>query len=114
MDFFMAGSVSTWAITPIFLGSELGERLTGRFFKIDNEIFNGVWYLFPINIQKMIPILINNTQQSIYLRGFGNISSSRQTFKEVIHLHLQFSNNTSINLQICGSAYSYFTILQQF
>lgn len=68
---------------PIFLLCDLGERLTYRFNQIDNAIFQCNWYKYPIEIQTVLPIIVNNTQQSFVLSGMGNIQCSHDALKNV-------------------------------
>lgn len=91
--------VIVWcAFGSIFIFCELGERLTGRFAEIDNEMCSSDWYTFPMDIQKMLPIILNGTQASVVLIGIGNISCTREAFKNVnqqsiANAHIQSDQN---------------------
>lgn len=52
--------------------------------ELNDEIYQCDWYLFPYHIQRMLPMILINTQQRVVLQGFGNIVFLRETFKEVI------------------------------
>lgn len=83
LDAFVPCVMIYWSVVEIFLFCEFGERLTKRFDEIDDEIFDWDWYAFPIEIQKMLPIIMIGTQKQVRLEGFANIQCTRQTFKNV-------------------------------
>jgi hypothetical protein len=39
------------------------------------------WYLFPSEIQRMLPLILNFAQQPIEIKCFGNMKNDRDTFK---------------------------------
>lgn len=45
------------------------------------------WYLLPIEMQQMMLIVVVNAQQPTIVRGFGNTSCGRQSFKQVGDAH---------------------------
>lgn len=61
-----------WAYISILLIGELGERLINRFEDIDICSVCD-WYLFPANVQRIIPMILMNTQLTVALAGYGNI-----------------------------------------
>lgn len=108
-----------WSLAEMFVFCETSERVIGRFDEID--IYNQCdWYSFPIRVQRIIPIIVISTQQSVVLEAFGtrfgNIPFSRETFERVISLIRYFSNH-SIHLhyfQVARGGFSYFMVLRQF
>lgn len=67
----------------ILLSCELAEQIRIEFDDI-NEILNqSDWYLFSMEILKLLPTIMVNTQRSVYLKCFGGIPCSRETFKKV-------------------------------
>lgn len=62
---------------------ELGQRLTNAFEEINDEIWQMDWYLFPSQIQRMLPTIMNLTQKKVAFKCFGSIAGSRETFKKV-------------------------------
>lgn len=86
-----------YAFGVIFSICELGQRLTDAFDVLADTIGNFDWYLFPIEIQDILPTLLMAAQQPVVLECFGSISSIRETFKQLIN-----------------SAFSYFMIMRQF
>lgn len=69
---------------------ELGQRVTDAFNKIEDEIGQFNWYLFPEEMKQMLRLVMIMTQQPVIIECFGSISCSRETFKKVIY-HLIFS-----------------------
>lgn len=72
-----------WAFSANLMFCALGERLTSRYIRIDVEITNFIWYIFPLDVQKMLPILLNGTQDAIVLSGIGNVLCTHEAFKDV-------------------------------
>lgn len=99
MDLLIVIGLVFGAFGPIFLLCELGERLTDRFNQIENEIFQCNWYTYPMDIQRMLPIIISETQALFVLSGLGNIQCSREAFKNVIYLFTKFKNKYKNNKQ---------------
>lgn len=73
----------TWAFVLVFSCCELGHKLSDAFDRIDDLLYRIDWYLFPMKIQKMLPIIMLNTQQSLVVKFFGSNSCSREQFKKV-------------------------------
>lgn len=73
----------SWSFLIIFFLCEFGERLSGKFDAIDEELYQCTWYLFPMGMQRMVLTLMLGTQEPVFLRGFGNIVCTREAFKEV-------------------------------
>lgn len=110
----------------LFIGCELGERGGNLFIDISIEVDQLDWYLLPLNIQKMLPIVIVNTKQSVVVRCFGSVACTRCQFKKVlsiktnqisniqsrirIHSHIPFR----FVLQVAYASYRYFTVLRKF
>lgn len=83
IDLFMAIVLVFWSFAQIMLFCELGERLTDRFEKINDEILQCDWYTLPIQVQKILPMILGSTQQPFVINVFGSIRCSRETFKVV-------------------------------
>lgn len=77
------GILMAGMVTIIFMICESGEQLTIEFGKIDFYI-DWSWYLFPMSVQRVLPIISMNTQEPMILRGVGNAQCSRETLKKVI------------------------------
>lgn len=67
----------------LLLACELGQRVTITFDECTALIDNFDWYLFPIEIQRMLTIVINFAQQPLVVKCFGSAACDRETFKYV-------------------------------
>lgn len=80
----------------IFIICEAGEQLISIFFRIDDSFEQLKWYRFPIDVQRLLPLITVNTQQEVTVACFGSFSCSRETFKKVdndyaILIHMKIS-----------------------
>lgn len=75
--------MSFWIFTQILIFCELGDRITDRFNKIPDIIYQRNWYTFPNEIQKIIPIIMMAAQKPVVLQGFLNLEFTRESFKKV-------------------------------
>lgn len=62
---------------------EIGERVSGAFIEICYGIDELNWYTLPIELQRILPIIMINAQEPVYLECFGSILCARDTFKRV-------------------------------
>ena len=72
-----------YAFGILFTACELGQRMNHAFNECNDMIDQFDWYLFPANIQRMLPIIINFAQQPIVIKCFGSTAAVRETFKYV-------------------------------
>lgn len=70
-------------VWSVFIACELGERACELFFSVDETLDEIDWYLYPIEMKRMLPIIMIVTQKPIYVELFGSITASRETFKRV-------------------------------
>lgn len=70
-------------LTILYSSSELAGKMSIEFDKINNMIKEFSWYLMPIKMQKMLPMLMINTQQTVGFICFGSLLCNRVTFKKV-------------------------------
>lgn len=80
------------------------EMICGQFGEFYDSIHRLDWYTYPLEIQRMIPIIINHGQQSVKLVAFGGTPCTRDTFKKVNNNNPQ----TSIYMQIFNPLFLYF------
>lgn len=73
----------SWSFGLIFVCSELCQIISSAFNRIDNKLTGLSWYLLPIELWKILPIVVVNTQEPISIGCFGSISCERITFKNV-------------------------------
>ena len=72
-----------YAFGVVLIICELGQRFGDAFLEIADTIEDFDWYLFPLELQTLLPILLAAAQQRVALECFGSISGSRDTFKKV-------------------------------
>lgn len=70
-------------IVVVFFSSEMCDRLTTAFIGIDYGFGQLNYYLFSMEIQRILPTILMNCQEPVALKFFGNISCNRMTFKGV-------------------------------
>ena len=62
---------------------EVGQQIYNAFDEIDDEIEAFNWYLFPLKMRKMLPIILMVSQQPVQVDCFGSIFVLREAFKKV-------------------------------
>lgn len=67
----------------VFFTCEIGQRFSSGFDNINDVIDQFDWYSFPVEIKKMLPIIIQMAQQQVAIECFGSIMCLRDTFKKV-------------------------------
>lgn len=71
------------AVVAVSTACELGHRLTSVFDRIGDEFIKFNWYQFPIEMNRMLPMILANTQKPVVLECFGSITCNREVFKSV-------------------------------
>ena len=72
-----------WSFASMFLLCEYGQMVTTRFEDIDEAVYQSEWHSFPDKIQRILPTIINNTQQLVIISGFCDVEYTRETFDSV-------------------------------
>lgn len=57
--------------------------MSNQFDIYGDELYHCDWYLFSIKFQRMLLMILTNSQQPVVIRGYGNIECTRDTFKKV-------------------------------
>lgn len=83
MSLILLISIGIFGFVLALIGCEIGQRISDAFDKIDLTIEQFSWYLFPIEIKRMLPMIMSITQQTISLECFGSITCTRNVFKNV-------------------------------
>lgn len=78
-------SVAFNALCTALIACEIGQRLNSAFERINIAIDQLDWYLLPIELKRIFPMIVGITQQPIELDCFGSITCTRSVFKEVSH-----------------------------
>lgn len=74
---------TTYAFSVMFICCELAQRISVAFDECSEMVDQLDWYLFPAKIQRMLPTILNFTQQPIEIKCFGSTACDRETFKSV-------------------------------
>lgn len=72
-----------YAFGVLFIACEIGQRIAIAFDECSGMIQQFDWYLFAVEIQRMLPIIINVAQQPTDIKCFGSAACDRETFKYV-------------------------------
>lgn len=67
----------------VCLVCEIGQQISMTYDDIDGIIGQFDWYLFPCGIQRIFPIILMNSQETVILPCFGSISCDRDVSKKV-------------------------------
>lgn len=84
-----------YAFGTVFFVCELGQRVSDAFETYEDTIIAFDWYAFPIELQQMLLISLQNAQQEVEIECFGSISGNRETFKKVF-FHFYLSNSSTV------------------
>lgn len=76
-----------WSILVVFVACEFGQRFSDALDSCDDKLAQLDWYLVPRRIQRMLPMIILNSQQPMIVQCFGNVPCGRETFKKVRWRH---------------------------
>lgn len=72
-----------YSFGTVFLACDFGQRMTNAFADINMMIGQFNWYLFPLEIKKMLPTIIMSAQEPVVLEVFGSIACSREAYHQV-------------------------------
>lgn len=72
-----------WSFGAIVFWSETGQMMSNNLEEMKDILWQSEWYSFPIEIQRMLPMAVANTQRPILVHGFGNLLFHRQSIKQV-------------------------------
>lgn len=72
-----------YAFGALLIACEVCQRVNIAFEECGDMVVQFEWYLFPIDIQRMLPLILNYMQQPIEIKCFGSVTCDRETFKFV-------------------------------
>lgn len=109
----------------LFTTCELSGRLSCEFDDINDRINEFNWYSFPLEMQRLLPIIMANTQQPVDFYCFGSSKCNRDTIKKVsLHILIKYTEMRNFSAewksqcfyssQIFKCAISYFMTLRVF
>lgn len=67
----------------VFLTSELGQRVNNAFDELCFRVDQFQWYLFPMKVKRILPMITMVAQEPVSLECFGSITLCREVFKGV-------------------------------
>lgn len=83
-----------WACFFVFFACEGGTVVCTKFAGFDYELWQCLWYQFPMSMQRLFVLVMSNTQHPAMLYSYGNFECTRDSFKRVIlassHLKIKF------------------------
>lgn len=109
-----------WSFLFVLAVCEFGQRVSNAFIEIDSNIDQLDWYLFSLEMQKMLIILMIIAQKPVRLDVFGNISCDREDFKAVseilnkMKISLGYVVLPIVCFKVVNGGFSYFTLLRKF
>lgn len=71
------------ALGWLYVKCYFGDEVTYHFGAIDESINQCTWYLFPLEMQQFLPMMIILAQKPVYVGEFGKIHCTRTTYKNV-------------------------------
>lgn len=90
-----------FAFATVFIACELGQRMYNAFEKIDFNIEQLKWYLFPSKIKRLLPMIIAAAQEPVEMECFGSMTCTREVFEKV-STKVQFNKILKL---MCSSQY---------
>lgn len=72
-----------WALTLIFAVCECCQRYVNTFSDINDTFVQLRWYLYPIEIRRLLILMILNAQYPIDIAFFGSMTCCREQFRKV-------------------------------
>lgn len=71
------------ALLTAFTACEIGQRINYAFDRIYSTVDQLDWYMLPLELKRLFPMIIGITQQPIEMECFGSITCVRPVFKDV-------------------------------
>lgn len=72
-----------YAFGVLLMACECGQGATTAFERCSEIVDQFAWYLFPAEIQRMLPMVLAFTQKPIDIKCFGSAACDRDLFKYV-------------------------------
>lgn len=84
-----------FAFATVFITCEIGQRINDAFGELAYAIVQFDWYLLPMEIKRMLPVIIAIAHKPFSLKCFGCIICTREVF---IKVSIKQSNQQSDKL----------------
>lgn len=62
----------------------LGDDVTIRFRQVHDSIWECSWYKFPLDTQKLLPMILMAAQKPVFIKGYMNMQCTRESVKKVV------------------------------
>lgn len=99
-----------YSFVAMFFTCEMGQKVNNQYGDLSDEIYMCDWYLLPNGLQQMFIMVMKITQKSVFIRGFGNMECTRDSFKGVTFRHCS-KYDFAFHFQIKIRIKIYFAIL---
>lgn len=80
---FLEFGYAIYSFGLLFVACEIAQRACDAFNSFDLDIGQIDWYLYPIVMKKMLPVILNMAQKPVEFKWFGSLAADRDTFKKV-------------------------------
>lgn len=67
----------------VLIACEAGHRVSDTFDEMDDTFEKIDWYLLPIEVQRMLPVILMYVQEPMVPEFFGSISCTREQLRKV-------------------------------
>lgn len=94
-----------YAFGTLLLSCEVCQGMNIAFEECYDMIVQFEWYLFPVAIQRMLPMILNYMQQPIDIRCFGSTACDRETFKDVCIMKIVCISILGLNLRFVATLF---------
>lgn len=85
-----------WSFAFLFFICEFADMVNNQFNQFNETVSYCEWYLLSIELQRLIIVLMANTQRQTTIHGYGNIVCTRVAFKKV---NIDFFHCESITIE---------------
>lgn len=83
LPLFILITMGTFTFALVFIVCELGQRMCDAFDGIGSTIDQWDWYVFSVELKRMLPMIMANLQRPVEMECFGSITCGREVFKNV-------------------------------
>ena len=85
-----------YAFGVVFIACEIVQHVCDAINSFDMRIVQIDWYLYPIEMKKMLPVIINLAQKPVVIKGFGSMPTDRELFKKVNKYNAYQANRSTL------------------
>lgn len=76
-------SFLAWFMILAFVACEVGDRVSSNLWEINDATDEFDWYSYPIDIQRILPMILMSVQKPVDIECFGSFKTNRESFKKV-------------------------------